>query len=100
MALTSDLKHVLENVFGCTYTAENPIILVAPIKFDFIEKDNRLDHEIQKVYLKGKSWKMVNEWSNEWTISSLDKAWQSNLYCNLLSMRDSRVNPVQYDLSL
>lgn len=102
MALTSDLKHVLKNVFGDHHTAENPIVLTTPIKFTLVTVDPvSVIHEIRKVYLKGRSWKMVDEWNNEWTISSLTGAlWQSNLYSNLLSMKDPRVKPQNYNLSL
>lgn len=100
MALTSDLKHVLENVLGDHHTAENPIILATPIKFILRTTDENVEHEIRKVYLKGRSWKMVDEWNNEWTISTLDYMWQCNLYYNILSLKDSRVKPQNYNLSL
>jgi hypothetical protein len=102
MALTSDLKHVLDNVFGDHHTIDNPIILVTPIKFTLVTADpDSVIHEIRKVYLKGRSWKMVDEWNNEWTISTLTgNLWQSNLYANILSIKDPRVKPQNCNLSL
>lgn len=100
MALQSDLKYVLENVFGDHHTAENPIILATPIKFTLRTTDKNVEHEIRKVYLKGRSWKMVDEWDNEWTISTLEGLWQASLYQHILSMRDRRVLVANYTLTL
>lgn len=101
MALTSDLKHVLENIFGDHHTIDNPIVLAAPIKFTLKVSDNHSEeHGIRKVYLKGRSWKMVDEWNNEWTISTLGGLWQCNLYYNLLSLKDRGIQPQNYNLSL
>lgn len=102
--ISSDLKHVLNNL----YTGESDISLENPISFSFDPKmntgikeiDSEVKHEIRNVYKKGNSWKMADEFDNEWTISNLEGIWQSALYYNLLSMKDKRHNPVEYKLSL
>jgi len=97
--ISSDLKHVLENIF---YDAD--IILQIPVKVMFnpnikgCEEDSinkPVVHELKKVYKKGKSWKVCDEWSNEWTLSKLHYMIQWQLYQSSLSMKDSRVTFVQ-----
>lgn len=99
-----DLKHVLETRFkGAT-----EIKLDIPLKFKINpdlntgihEIDSPVEHQIEKVYKKGNSWRMVDEFNNEWMVSKLDILWQSSLYCNILSMKDNRVTPVNRNLTL
>jgi len=98
MAMSSDLKHVLENVLP----TERVIKLDSPIEFTFISSGTI--HKIVSVYKKGRAWKMVDDFSNEWTISTIHFMFQSSLYYSLLSMYDSRVKPrptnPNYPLSL
>ena len=88
MAMNSDLKHVLENIFY-----GDSIILDSPVEF-YITGDT-LKHKIVSLYKKGRSWKMVDEFSNEWTISNIPNMFQHTLYYATLSMRDPRVNPLK-----
>lgn len=93
--MLSDLKHVLENVFN----GQKEIVLDSPVEFNISGSD--LNHYIIKVYMKGRSWKMVDDFNNEWTISTLSYYWQNVLHHAILSMRDSRVKPTsEYKLSL
>ena len=102
--ISSDLKHVLENVF---YGGPE-IELTTPLKFKFDPKlntgvpeiDSLQEHHIKRVYKKSKSWKMCDEFDNEWTVSKLSHLWQSALYYSILSMKDKRVTPVNWDLML
>ena len=94
MAMSSDLKHVLENVLP----VGRVIKLVSPIEFTFISSGTI--HKIVSVYKKGRTWKMVDDFSNEWTISTLTGFWHSSLYRTLLSMYDKRETPSNYKLSL
>lgn len=102
--ISSDLKHVLENVF---YGGPE-IKLTTPLKFKFDPKlntgiseiDSFSEHQIKIIYKKVNSWKMCDEFGNEWTVSKLDLIWQSALYHNILSMKDKRVKPVTWDLTL
>lgn len=103
--INSDLKHVLKNVYCDT---DEDIKLEEPIKFMFDPKlnttipeiDTLIEHEMVVVYKKGRSWKIADNFDNEWTISTLDGSWQASIYYNLLSMRDSRQKPVNYKLKL
>jgi len=96
MAMLSDLKHVLDNIFN-----GNTINLDAPVEFTF---NNGEKHKIVTLYKKGRTWKMVDDFKNEWTVSALSYHWQDILYHATLSMRDSRVKPrptnPDYPLSL
>lgn len=94
MAMIGELKHVLENVFN----SQKEIVLNSPIEFDII--GDNVKHYIIKVYLKGRSWKMVDDFNNEWTISTLPVLWQPALARTILSMKDNRVTPPNWNLSL
>lgn len=93
--MCSDLKFVLVDVF----CGESPIKLTKPIEFKFNPElntgikmiDQFSTHTIEYVYKRGLSWRMCDEFGNEWTISRLPSKWQDALYSALLSMRDTRV---------
>lgn len=101
--ISSDLLHVLNNIiYGKNITLKTPIRFhVNPqLNTGISEIDKPLQSQIVAVYKKGSSWKMSDEFNNEWTISNLDDNWQFALYSNILSMYDNRVSPVNYDLTL
>ena len=91
--LHSDLSHVLNNVYG---NNEEVIHLKSPIRFTI----DGQEHHIVQVVKRGRSWKMMDEWNLEWTISTLEMLWQASLYYNLLSMKDTRISPANYELIL
>ena len=92
MAFLSDLKHVLENVLG----RDAAPYQISPIKFSY-SNTPEIEHKIIEVFIKGKSWKVKDEFGNETSISSLDGLFQFNLYQNLLALRDNRYKSINYN---
>ena len=91
--MLSDLKHVLDNIFY-----GNPIVLDSPVEFNI--SGDTAKHYIVRLYKKGRSWKMVDDFNNEWTVSTIPNMFQSSLYYATLSMRDPRVKPSESELYL
>lgn len=89
------LKHVLENVFSGT---EDRVNLSQTIKFttDRIYENRNEEREIVSVQKVKNSWKAFDNKGGIFTISKLSRMIQSNLQINILSLRDTRVKPVQY----
>lgn len=92
MAFLSDLKRTLENVLG----RDAAPYQISPIKFSY-SNTPEIEHKIVEVLIKGKSWKVKDEFGNETTVSSLDGLFQFNLYRNLLALSDSRSKPLNYE---
>lgn len=83
MGLDSNLKHVLENILTSDKkkTLSNPII---------IEGSSVSEIELKHIYKKNKkSWKISDDFGNEYTISSLPKNIQNQIYLNFIKENKS-----------
>lgn len=92
MAISSDLKRVLENVLG----RDAAPYQISPIEFSYSDTPE-IKHTIVEVFIKGRSWKVKDEFGNETSISTLDSFFQFNLYNNLFALISREAKPFCYN---
>jgi hypothetical protein len=82
MAILSDLKHVLDNVNN-----GNDIDLPHRIKFQI----GPIENEFERIEKQGRTWKIIDTFQNQYTISKLNNMVQDLICTCVLSKYDSRV---------
>ena len=96
MAMLSDLKWTLTDVIGSDVDL---LMLDTPVRFKLTATTDRFNYFVC-VQKKGKSWKVLDEYCNEWTLSNLDSLVQAAIYYSIQSMYDPRKKPANYNLIL
>ena len=90
--LLPDLKHTLQKIIHREGFTE-----ITPIKVNSIDIMNGYT-QLMKINLRGKSYKISDIWNNEWTISSLPRNIQGQIYSSLRSKFDNRYEFTQEDV--